>query len=200
MTALLFDLYGVIMRVQSPRHRRAVEQAAGADPELFWDAYWVERPDYDAGLIHGPEYYRRVGQRVGTPLRDPNAVLQADLAGWAFPDESMVELAGRLHAKGVRLGLLSNIFPELIDWICHSQQWLELFDPIVFSGRELLAKPDPRIYRLAQRRFGLPADQILFIDDRADNVAAALEVGFQGQLFTGQAELEAALHDLSILV
>ncbi len=41
------------------------------------------------------------------------------------------------------------------------------FRDVVVSGAEKIAKPDPAIYRLAERRFGHPAGAMLFIDDNA---------------------------------
>jgi 2-haloacid dehalogenase len=75
----------------------------------------------------------------------------------------------------------------------------EIFDrfrDIVVSGDERLVKPDPAIYALALARFGLAADEALFVDDRADNVAAAQENGFIGHHFVDAATLRLALHPL----
>jgi 2-haloacid dehalogenase len=58
------------------------------------------------------------------------------------------------------------------------------FTDIVVSGTEKLAKPDPAIFALAEHRFGRPAASMLFIDDRADNIAAAEKCGFIGHHFT----------------
>jgi FMN phosphatase YigB (HAD superfamily) len=53
-------------------------------------------------------------------------------------------------------------------------------------------KPDPAIYRLARERFG--CERALFIDDRADNAAAASSVpGWEGHRFTDAETLEADL-------
>ena len=46
-----------------------------------------------------------------------------------------------------------------------------------------LRKPEPAIYRRALDILGKPAERILFIDDRAENVAAAESVGMQDDSF-----------------
>ena len=51
------------------------------------------------------------------------------------------------------------------------------FRDIVVSGDEKLVKPDAAIYRLALDRFGLAAEEAVFIDDNAANVAGAAAVG-----------------------
>jgi len=53
------------------------------------------------------------------------------------------------------------------------------FEGIVVSGKERLAKPDERIYLLLLERYGLSADECLFIDDNERNIRAATALGFQ---------------------
>ena len=67
------------------------------------------------------------------------------------------------------------------------------FSDIVVSGVEKLAKPDPAIYALAQRRFGRAPDDLFFIDDNADNIASAKAAGWGGHLFTDASALERQL-------
>ena len=69
----------------------------------------------------------------------------------------------------------------------------ELFDDIVVSGEECVAKPDPRIYEIAEKRFGHPPEALFFTDDNPHNIAAAQERGWRTHLFTDAASLEAEL-------
>ena len=58
-------------------------------------------------------------------------------------------------------------------------------DGIVVSGHEKISKPDERIYRLLLDRYGLKAEESVFIDDRPANIEAARRVGMQGIVYTG---------------
>lgn len=62
-----------------------------------------------------------------------------------------------------------------------------------------LRKPDAAIYRRALDILGRPAERILFIDDRAGNVAAAAAVGMKAILFEGAEALRRALNKLGVL-
>lgn len=73
------------------------------------------------------------------------------------------------------------------------------FRDIVVSGDEKLVKPDPAIFALALRRFGLPPGEALFVDDRADNVAAAEAAGMIGHIFRDASTLRADLVDRRLL-
>jgi len=105
-----------------------------------------------------------------------------------------------LHARGVPIFGLTNWSDELFhDYAPQRFDFLALFDDIVVSGTEGLAKPDPGIYRLAIERSGLPAERLVFVDDRAENVVAAEAVGMRGIHFTDAEALRATLVDLGVL-
>lgn len=59
----------------------------------------------------------------------------------------------------------------------------ELVDLMVFDGEEGVAKPDERIYRLTLERLGLAAEEVVFVDDKAENVAVARRLGMHGVHF-----------------
>jgi 2-haloacid dehalogenase len=75
----------------------------------------------------------------------------------------------------------------------------EVFDGIVVSGREGVAKPDPRIFEILSSRYGLEPTTTVFIDDSPKNVAAATTLGYQAHLFTNAPTLEAWLKDRDVL-
>lgn len=93
------------------------------------------------------------------------------------PAGGLWEVVDEVRGQGVRTGLLSNswgLSPYPVDRLERS------FDTIVLSGEVGLRKPDPRIFSLALDRIGLPAESCVFVDDLADNVAAAIELGLHG--------------------
>jgi 2-haloacid dehalogenase len=51
--------------------------------------------------------------------------------------------------------------------------FMEWFDGHVISGIEDVAKPDPRIFEILLRRYGLEPRATVFVDDTSDNVRAA---------------------------
>ncbi|MHB8648340.1 MAG: HAD-IA family hydrolase, partial [Thermomicrobiales bacterium] len=52
-----------------------------------------------------------------------------------------------------------------------------LVDGMIFSDEEGIAKPDPRIYRLAAERLGVRPEESLFVDDVLGNIEGARAVG-----------------------
>jgi putative hydrolase of the HAD superfamily len=68
--------------------------------------------------------------------------------------------------------------------------WIEAFDHNTWSHALNLAKPEPEIYRHAAEGLATPSENILFIDDRAENITAALAVGMQAIQYTDHAAFE----------
>lgn len=109
------------------------------------------------------------------------------------PIEGTHALVRRLHAAGVPLYALTNFGAEFFADFRPTEPIFELFDDIVVSGEECVAKPDPRIYEIAEARFGHPPHTLFFTDDNPANIAAAKSRGWQAHLFEGPAALEAEL-------
>ena len=112
----------------------------------------------------------------------------------------MEALVRDLDAAGVPLYAITNFSGEF--WPPFRAREAALFDrfqDIVVSGDERLTKPDPAIYRLALDRFGLAAEDALFVDDRADNVEGALSVGMDAVVFTDADTLRSDLASRHIL-
>jgi len=102
--------------------------------------------------------------------------------GPAMP--GMTDLVADLDAAGVPLYAITNFSGEF--WPPFRAREAAFFAPfrdVVVSGDEKMMKPDPAIYRLALDRFGLRADEAVFVDDVQANVDGARGVGMYALLF-----------------
>jgi putative hydrolase of the HAD superfamily len=191
---VLFDLFGVIAHNQSPHARSRLAYTAGAgdaaDP-AFWDAYWRLRPPYDQGLTTGPGYWQHVAHALGTIFGGQRIaeLIAADIASWSTVDETMLDILDELASSGCRLALLSNIPEEVAAHYEHHHAWLDRFQVRAFSCRIGHVKPQPAAFQWCLDALGVSADQVLFIDDRRENIQAAYSLGMQGLLFTNPAQL-----------
>jgi len=98
------------------------------------------------------------------------------------PRPDAITTLARLKNEGHKIGLLSNCSIEIpILW--PETEFAELFDSTIFSSRERLKKPDPRIYHIACDRLGVTPDACLYIADGENyELAAAADVGMQAVL------------------
>ncbi|WP_380880002.1 HAD-IA family hydrolase [Sphingomonas sp. DBB INV C78] len=110
------------------------------------------------------------------------------------PIPGSIEIVEALDDAGVPLFAITNFSAEF--WAPFRVENAAIFDrfrDILVSGEERMVKPDPEIFDLAMRRFGMGAGEALFIDDRADNVAAGEDAGLIGHIFRDAPTLRADL-------
>ncbi len=103
-------------------------------------------------------------------------------------------LVERLAARGVPLYAITNFGADSWTMFRPTFPILDHFREIVVSAHERMTKPDPAIYALAAERFGHAPGEMLFIDDNAANIAAAVAGGWQTHQFIDATGLEKDLH------
>lgn len=106
-------------------------------------------------------------------------------------DEAVVALLRRAR-RHMPLVLVTNATLEL-ERDLESMGLADLADHVVSSARVGVAKPDRAIYEIAAERAGVPAARCLFIDDRLENVEAAIALGMSGLHYHQPADLQKAL-------
>ena len=109
------------------------------------------------------------------------------------PVPGSLELVDRLLASGVPLNAITNFGADTWAGFRPTAPVFDRFCDIVVSGIEKLAKPDPAIYALAERRFGFAPEAMLFIDDSLPNVEAARVRGWHAHHFVDAGRLEGEL-------
>ena len=183
--AVLFD-YGMVL--SQPRNPLVWTELAGmsgmSEAELE-HAYWLRRDDYDAGALTGEEFWSGIGASAGMTyssqqLWEMNA---GDVRLWADANEPMVQWVQRLHDAGVRTGILSNMGDRMAEGLAARFDWIGRFHHTVWSHSLRMRKPDLAIYAEAAAGLGVEPPKILFIDDKPENTAAAIDFGMQAIVY-----------------
>jgi 2-haloacid dehalogenase len=198
--AVLFDL-GAVLIDWNPRYlyRGLFEGDEDAMERFLRD---VVPPEWNREIDAGKSFTDAVAERV---LLHPD---QADLiAQWkdGWPQMLQESIAGtvgiltELRDKGYRLYALTNWSAETFPLARKRFGFLEWFEDIVVSGEVLLAKPDPRIFKLTIERCRLQPARTVFIDDSLQNVEAAREAGLHALHFRNPEELRHDLVKLGLL-
>ena len=115
------------------------------------------------------------------------------------PVEGSHALVERLAARGVPLFCLTNFGDEFWQAFRPAQPIFDLFEDIVVSGVEKVAKPQARIYAIVEERSGRSGAELFFTDDNPANIAAAKARGWDAHLFTDAQSLEAQLVEAGLL-
>ena len=74
--------------------------------------------------------------------------------------------------------------------------FLDMVDGKVISGYVKMIKPEPDIYEYLVENYGLKASECVFLDDRAENVEGAKEVGMFGIQVHNYEQAKGELQDL----
>lgn len=105
-----------------------------------------------------------------------------------------------LKKKGYQLFYLSN-FPRKAKEQCEeSLAFIPYMDGGILSYRDKLIKPDAAIYELLLSRYGLVAEESVFLDDTLVNVEAAENVGIHGIHFQTKELAEDELRKLGVTI
>ncbi|WP_443080185.1 HAD family hydrolase [Streptomyces sp. P9-A2] len=192
--AVLCDLDNVI-RFYDTAPLAELERAAGlAEGTTTSVAY---APDVDLPLLLGKITKEEWVHSIASALsgRVPQAYarrLGRALADAPFRADDAVVTLLRQVRKHIPLVLVTNAALEL-ERDLESMGLTDLADHVVSSARVGVAKPDRKIYEIAARRAGTVTGRCLFVDDRLENVEAAIALGMTGVHYREPADLQKAL-------
>lgn len=187
--AFVFDFFGVICSEVAPfwfRKYLPEHEAAEVKNRLVGPA--------DRGEISQEELFTRVGAFAGI------APSRVEEEWWIYVsiDNEVVEMVNALKDDH-KVALLTNATSGFLRDILTRNKLEGLFDPIIISSEERVAKPDPLIYRKVLHRLGVPANEVLMIDDNPANIQGAEDAGMDGVVFESTGQLKKVLGELGFL-
>ncbi len=173
-----------LMFGESQSHLPAGPNPAGGDPA---DGRAADGEPHDFHLLEMgrlglAEYLTNLVARapevLGRPL-DFDAYREFTASTPVSIHWAVVHAIRRLRDEGVLLALLTNNVREFGDTWRNTFPVDELFPIVVDSSAVGLRKPDPRIYELTCELAGVDPAAAVFLDDNADNTAAAAALGME---------------------
>jgi putative hydrolase of the HAD superfamily len=183
---------------------RAIADALAGDPDGAESEGEIEdEPDWhllEKGLLDVKTYFDRVVEKAPKILgRHIDVDTYARFWRTTAPGVHwmVVHKMRELKERGLRIGLLTNNVKEFGDNWRAMFPLDELCEDVVDSSHVGMRKPDREIYELTCARLQVSPGDAVFIDDNADNVAAARAFGMQAVHFVepwkALAELDAIL-------
>jgi FMN phosphatase YigB (HAD superfamily) len=103
-----------------------------------------------------------------------------------------------LGERKIRVGLLSNIDERLARFIRGFGLFIP-FEPCLLSYEIGAEKPDPKAYETLIEKLKMPAKEIVFIDDKQENVDAAKRLGIDAILFQSPDQIRHELQKRTLL-
>lgn len=195
--AIAFDMGGVILDLDMEKCKEAFRTKAGMTSiDEYIDTFHQRGfwGDLEAGRIDAEEFFRITLElsAPGTTRQTVYECFQEFIHG--VPAQKVAFL--KEIAQQYPIYMLSNTNPIALD-VCRDIfkeigfEPEELFTGMFLSYRMKLLKPDPEIYRRTIEGIGLPADEILFIDDSLVNVEAARREGITAVYYEPGTDLRA---------
>jgi epoxide hydrolase-like predicted phosphatase len=187
--AVVFDIGGVLEITQPGLLARTWEPILGLGPGDLGSQLAEVAAAGAVGAISEQQASQRIAEILGLDAGQLRAFL-ADL--WTeylgVLNTDLTAYFASLRPR-YRTGIISNSFVGARHREQQRYGFGDLTDLIVYSHEAGMSKPDPRIYELACDGLGVPAADVVFLDDVPENVAAARLSGMQAVLFqdTGQA-------------
>ena len=114
-------------------------------------------------------------------------------------DAGSVEVLTAVREAGLPCYALTNMEAATYPLRLKRFPFLGWFDGTIVSGREVVAKPDPAIFRRLLDRFSLTPNTTLMIDDTKENLETARQLRIQTILFRSSRQLQTELEAVGVL-
>jgi len=200
ITAIIFDLGGVLID-WNPRYlyRKLIidEQEMTTFLDTIATPDWNEEQDAGRTLAEGtaalvaqhPQHRKLIEHFYGR---------WSEMLGGAI--QGTVDILTELRAsQRYHLYALTNWSAETFPVAQAQFEFLNWFEGIVVSGTERMRKPTAEFYHLLLTRYGVEAQQAVFIDDNLRNIEAAQAIGLHTVHFQSPEQLRAELEAFGVL-
>jgi HAD superfamily hydrolase (TIGR01509 family) len=152
---------------------------------------------YETGLITKQDFYDEVCRTCGYGGNlEEFGTYFSDIF---TPIEPMVSLQAQLRQRGFPTYIFSNTNDLAITHIRRNFPFFSNFDGYVLSYEQGAMKPDAKIYEAVEKMAGAKGPQILYLDDRPENVEAGANRGWQVILQESPEKSIAAITGLGVL-
>ena len=198
--AIIFDLGGVLVN-WDPRHlygRFFNDDVAAMEQFLTEIDFhsWNLEQDRGRSFADGVAALSAQFPQYADLIRAYDVQWEESITGQI---DGTVELLQTLKAAGYTVALLSNISTEKYAVLRRTYRFFDHFDRQLISADVKLLKPDPRIYALLLEQLNHAAEECIFIDDSAVNVAGADRVGMTAIQFQSPHQLKTELQQRGVL-
>ena len=189
---VLLDFDYEVAAANLSRHTRAnVKELA----EFFLAGNLLER--LERGRIGAQEFFNAFQKACGF---EGSLEQFRDLLGSMLEEiPQMTAFLPRLKQAGAQLYVFSNTNELAIEHIRRRFPFYQLFDGYALSYERGLMKPEPAFYEVVERLTGRSGPEIFFVDDRPENVRAALDRGWRAIVHRSPEASRKAMEDAGLL-
>jgi len=194
---IVFDLGNVLLSFKPMIFLQKMydtEKAENLYKCIFLSKEWL---DLDRGIIESDEAIDIISKRCPEYYDNIKDVINY----WTqilTPIQGSIDILESLKEKGYKTYLLTNFHKKAFEEVSRKHDFLKNFDGRVVSSDVLLLKPEKEIFTNLCKKYGIKPEESVFIDDTAENVVAAKEIGFKTAYFESPEQLRNELISLGV--
>ena len=196
--SIVFDWGGVLIDRPTPGLLHYFAEYFNTTEIKFNNTHKKYEDSFQKGILPEDSYW----EKMCTDLKKSKPV-EKSLWKQAFKSvyqekKTVFNLVSVLKKNGYKTGFLSNTETPLMEFFL--EQKYDMFEVLVFSCKEGFRKPEKEIYEITLHRLKTRPDEMLFIDDRIENIYAAVSLGIHAILFKDSEHLREKLASFSIKI
>jgi len=197
--AVVFDLGKVLVDFDYGIAARRIAARSRMTPEAL--GLFIMRSslllDYETGLLTSQEFYDKV--RAATGFRGDLEEFGGLFADIFAPIGPMVQLHAGLRQQGFPTYIFSNTNELAVRHIRRSFPFFANFDSYILSYEHRAMKPDAKLYEVVEKQAARQGPEILYLDDRPENIAAGAARNWQVILHETPEKTAAAFDALGVI-
>ena len=193
--AVVFDWGGVL--VDNPT-KQLLEYSAkffGVSTEKLLEVFSPYENDFQRGILSEKILIETLKKKLNANASEGTLFWKDAIRKSIHEKKAMYSLTKELKSRGYTVGFLSNTESAAVEYF-YEKKYDSFFDVILFSCVENLLKPEKEIYLLLLEKLSLESNEVIFIDDKPENVEGAEKAGLHGILFTSEEQIFSDLENL----
>jgi putative hydrolase of the HAD superfamily len=176
-TTIFFDWGGVIANDPGDEFLGQLLRDIGATEEQVQEIFETYMKRFMRGQISEVEYWQELRTQYGFIIHDS---ISDEFKKWRglLANDNILALVKEAKMKGFKTAILSNVIEPTYNVIEQAGYYAH-FDKIIASCKVGYVKPEKEIYQIALDRFGVTAQESIFIDDKQYCLDPAAEIGLK---------------------
>ncbi|MDO8610720.1 MAG: HAD-IA family hydrolase [bacterium] len=143
---------------------------------------------WDKGEITCSDGMKQVSEMINIPFK----TMWSEMKTRFFLNQELVDYLKTLKSE-YKLVIFSNFPRDLFNEILNSNKLQYLFDSYIISSDLKKIKPNPDIYLEVLKILKLKNNEVIFIDDKQENIDTAIQLGITSIKYTNLPELKISL-------
>jgi putative hydrolase of the HAD superfamily len=191
INTIVFDWGGVLIEQPTVKVIDYCAKYFNIKIKDFSEALIIYKNDFQKGILSERNLWKKICTSLNISLPKVNSLWRIAFEEVYEEKKEMFTLVSSLKKRGYKIGFLSNT--ELPAMNFFIEQNYDMIDICVFSCKEGIIKPDIEIYKILLNQINSDPKDVIFIDDRPENIDAANKIGVNGILFIDEHHLKADL-------